>query len=125
MKICHVCNFECEDSAELCPVCGAYLTEPSQTEQEETEVIIDPVLLGSFEDVVSAEIFKDILIENKIAFSSDDSENSIKLTFGGGFSTCDIYVDKSQYEKADALYTEFLASESEFDGEFVDFEEEN
>ena len=27
MKICHVCKAECEDFAELCPVCGADLVE--------------------------------------------------------------------------------------------------
>ena len=26
MKVCHVCKAECDDAAELCPVCGADLT---------------------------------------------------------------------------------------------------
>ena len=73
MKICHVCNFECEENAELCPICGADLTnQPEESEQVEEKVVIEPVLLGTLEDVVSAEIFKDILIDNKIAYSCDD-----------------------------------------------------
>ena len=128
MKICHVCNFECEENAELCPICGADLTdcESNETEVQEQKVIIEPVLLGTFEDVVSAEIFKDILIDNKIAYSCDDQDESLKVVFGGGFASCDIYVDKSQYNDADALYQEFLNSEPKFDGDFEDFfEEEN
>ena len=37
MKICHVCNFECEDKAELCPVCGADLANVESNENEEQE----------------------------------------------------------------------------------------
>ncbi len=129
MKICHVCNFECEDNAELCPVCGADITAVNTEEvadQEEQKVVIEPVLLGTFEDVVSAEIFKDILIDNKIAFSCDDEDESLKVVFGGGFASCDIYVDKSQFDEANALYEEFLNSETLFDGDFEEFfEEEN
>ena len=129
MKICHVCNFECEDNAELCPVCGADLTtlnSDETAEDQEQKVVIEPVLLGSFEDVVSAEIFKDILIDNKIAYSCDDQDESMKVVFGGGFASCDIYIDKSQYDEANELYQEFLNSEPEFDGDFEDFfEEEN
>ncbi len=128
MKICHVCNFECEENAELCPVCGADLTNEvkEDTEQVEQKVIIEPVLLATFEDVVSAEIFKDILIENKIAYSCDDDNGaSMKVLFGGGFAAADIYVDKSQFEKAEALYNEFIESETEFDGDFSEmFDEE-
>lgn len=128
MKICHVCNFECEENAELCPICGADLTnQPEESEQVEEKVIIEPVLLGTLEDVVSAEIFKDILIDNKIAYScDDDSDAGMKVVFGGGFVTVDIYVDKSQYDEAMVLFEEFMNSETEFDGDFSDdmFEEE-
>lgn len=122
MKNCHVCNFECEDNAELCPVCGADLNFQPQEENE----VIQPVLLGSFDDVVSAEIFKDILIENKIPFSSgEEGEASIKVLFGGGFVAEDIYVDKSDFDKANELYLEFLNNKPEFEDFFdEDFEEE-
>ena len=128
MKICHVCNFECEENAELCPICGADLTNQLETqEQAEEKVVIEPVLLGTLEDVVSAEIFKDILIDNKIAYSCDDEGDAgMKVVFGGGFVTVDIYVDKSQYDEAMVLFEEFMNSETEFDGDFSDdmFEEE-
>ena len=128
MKICHVCNFECEENAELCPICGAYLNDEvkEETVEQEEKVILDPVLLATIEDIVSAEIFKDILIDNKIAFSCDDDEDAgMKVVFGGGFASCDIYVDKSQYDNALSLYEEFLNSEAEFDGDFSEmFDEE-
>ncbi len=122
MKLCHVCNFECEDSAELCPVCGADLSQANE-QSEETAVVIEPVLLATIEDVVSAEIFKDILIENKIPYSCDGDDGGMQVVFGGGFAAVDIYVDKSTFEKAQELYEEFLNSEVEFDGEF-EFEDE-
>lgn len=134
MKLCHVCNFECEDNAELCPICGADLTneEPEQEAEEVAEAVIaEPVLLAKFEDVVSAEIFKDILIENKIPYSCDEDDGgSMHVVFGGGFATADIYVDKTDFEKAEVLYNEFLESDVAFDGEFeeeffeTDYEEQ-
>ena len=75
-----------------------------------------------------AEIFKDILKENKILYFCDNSsgETYMQVLFGGSFVAENIYVDESDYEKADALYTEFLENEPQFDGEFFeeDFEEE-
>lgn len=133
MKICHVCQTECEDYAELCPLCGADLSGYEEENAEEAlnteEIVINnPVLLASLEDVVSAEIFKDILKDNGIPFSSDNNEEqgSMKVLFGGGFVSEDIYVDSDDYEQANELYEEFLESESEFEGEFFDedFEEE-
>ena len=40
MIICHVCAAECEDEAELCPVCGAVLNRPETEEVEEAETIL-------------------------------------------------------------------------------------
>lgn len=142
MKICHVCQYECEDSVELCPICGADLSgetqeiftdeeivvEEENAEEKETKTIENPVLLASLEDVVSAEIFKDILTENGIPYSSvgEDGDGSMRVVFGGGFSAEEIYVDSADYDKANELYSEFLESESKFDGEFFEgeFEEE-
>lgn len=120
MKNCHVCNFECEDNMELCPICGADLTgEAEEVVQEQEQAKIEPVLLTTFEDIVSAEIFKDVLTDNKIPYS--DSQDAMKVVFGGGFASEEIYVDKTDFDKARELLEEFLASESEFD---ADFEEE-
>ena len=122
MKNCHGCYFVCENDVELCPICGADLMGQTYGEEQEdvlAEEKIEPVLLTTFEDLVSAEIFKDVLTDNKIPYS--DSQGSMKVVFGGGFASEEIYVDKTYFDKAVELLEEFLASESEFD---VQFEEE-
>ena len=127
MKICHVCKAECEDNAELCPVCGADLTVNTMEETAETEEIIlnKPVLLASLDDVVSSEILKDLLSENGIPFSCDtEDEGTLKVTFGGSFSADDIYVDEGDFERANQIYEDFLNSEPEFDEDFFDETEE-
>lgn len=129
MKYCHVCKTECEDNAELCPLCGADLSREDdevQTEAESVKTEInEPVLLATFEDVVSAEIFRDILTENGILYSCD-GEDAMRVTFGGGFASQDIFVDASDLEKAEQLYNEFLESETAFEDGFEEgfFEEE-
>ena len=123
MKICHVCKAECEENAELCPVCGADLTVNTMEETAETEEIIlnKPVLLASLDDVVSSEILKDLLSENGIPFSCDtEDEGTLKVTFGGSFSADDIYVDEGDFERANQIYEDFLNSEPEFDEDFFD-----
>ena len=127
MKICHVCKAECEENAELCPVCGADLTVNTMEETAETEEIIlnKPVLLASLDDVVSSEILKDLLSENGIPFSCDtEDEGTLKVTFGGSFSADDIYVDEPDFERANQIYEDFLNSEPEFDEDFFDETEE-
>ena len=127
MKICHVCSAECEDNAELCPVCGADLTLERQEEEIQAEEIVlnKPVLLATLDDVVSAEILRDLLTENNIPFSCDsEDEGTLKVTFGGSFISDDIYVDESDLEKANQIYEDFLNSEPTFDEEFFDEAEE-
>lgn len=127
MKICHVCKAECEDNAELCPVCGADLTLERQEEEIQAEEIVlnKPVLLATLDDVVSAEILRDLLTENNIPFSCDsEDEGTLKVTFGGSFISDDIYVDESDLEKANQIYEDFLNSEPTFDEEFFDDAEE-
>lgn len=127
MKICHVCKAECEENAELCPVCGADLTASLEEEQTQAEEIIlnKPVLLASLDDVVSSEILKDLLSENGIPFSCDtEDEGTLKVTFGGSFSADDIYVDEGDFERANQIYEDFLNSEPEFDEDFFDETEE-
>ena len=123
MITCHVCKAECEDGMELCPLCGAELrTEVEETAQEENDIINNPTLLCSFDDVISAEIFKDILKENNIPFSgsSEIGDNSIQVLFGGGFVAEDVYVSENDLEKANELLDEFNSQEIEFDEEFFD-----
>ena len=129
MKLCHVCKAECEDNAELCPVCGADLTFNPEEEKEEEkaeEIILNkPVLLASLDDVVSAEILKDLLKENGIPFSCDtEDEGTLRVTFGGSFTADEIYVDDSDFERANQIYEDFLNSEPDFEGEFFDEEDE-
>ena len=126
MKICHVCNAECEDFDELCFVCGADLTvtedEAEVTSETEKEEILlkDPVMLVTIEDVVSAEIFKDILKDNNIIYASEEKEDggAMQVLFGGGFVACNIYVESKDYEAADKLYYEFLETEQKFEEDF-------
>ena len=123
MKICHVCKATCEDFVELCPVCGADLSEIDEDIKSETEEIgeiTDPVLVATIEDVVSAEIFGDILSDNGVLFSTSDEEENggMRVVFGGGFASVDIYVDEKQFETAKRLYDEFLESENSFDEDF-------
>ena len=135
MIICHVCAAECEDEAELCPVCGAVLNRPETEEVEEAEndIIENPTLLTSFEDLISAEVFKDVLKENEIPFtcSSEVGDNTIQVMFGGGFVAEDVYVGEENLEVARQLLEDFNSQEIEFDDTFFDgedtdeFEEEN
>ena len=128
MKVCHVCKAECDDAAELCPVCGADLTaEITEEEEKEEKIINTPVLLATLDDVVSAEILKDLLTEAGILYSSDsDADGTMKVTFGGSFVAEDIYVDEQDLDAANTVYYEFLNSEQQFDEEFFeDAENEN
>lgn len=123
MKICHVCSAECEDNAELCPVCGADLTLERQEEEIQAEEIVlnKPVLLATLDDVVSAEILRDLLTENNIPFSCDsEDEGTLKVTFGGSFISDDIYVDEADFERANQIYEDFLNSEPTFEEGFFD-----
>jgi hypothetical protein len=117
MKNCHVCNQLCEDDAELCPICGAMLTQEEviaeETEEVKVERTIEPVLLATFEDLVSAEIFKDVLTDNKIPYS-DSEEDTMRVVFGGSFASEEIYVDKVDFDRAKELYEEFMANEPQF-----------
>ena len=127
MKNCHVCNQLCEDNAELCPICGAMLldedvVEESESENSEEERKIEPVLLAVFEDLVTAEIFKDVLTDNKIPYS-DSQEDTLRVVFGGSFASEEIYVDQADYDKAKELYDEFMANEPEFSDDDLFFEE--
>ena len=123
MKKCRVCLSECEESLEFCPTCGAELDYEPKEENKE-EVIARPVLVAAVEDIVTAEIFKDILNENKIPYSLSETEGNkgIKIGLGGEFISEKIYVDESNLEKAEELYQMVLESEPEFD-EFEDFPE--
>lgn len=118
MKICHVCKAECEDDAVLCNICGAELTTRKEQDSEEDTDYIElknPVLAASVEDVVTEEIFKDILTENAIPFACE--EGGMKVVFGGGFNSAEIYVEDYDLERAQQLYSELINSETEFDYE--------
>ena len=134
MKICHVCKAECDDFAEVCAVCGAYLVEETveadeivSTEVEEN-LLEEPTLVATLEDVVSAEIFKDILSDNEIPFYSDadTDDGAMQVSFGGGFLAEQIYVSFKDSDLAKTLFEEFLKSEEMMQGfDFSDdFEDE-
>ena len=130
MKFCKVCGAHCEDSAELCLVCGAEFLEEDECTEETVEVedgitIRNPVLAASVEDIITTEIYCDVLADNDIPYSFDEenSEVGMKVLMGGSFAATNIYVDERDLERAEALYQEVLNSNVEFDGEFEDFDD--
>ena len=122
MKQCHVCLFMCEDSDEICPVCGAELREEPEAENPERneaggEVSLNsPVLAASADSPVTAEIFKDILTENGIAYSVDEKGDIMHTGFGGSYFAIDIYVDEKDVDVAKELYRNLSENEIDFDG---------
>ena len=125
MKTCHVCLTECEDFEELCPLCGAILKTEEEKEEisedlEQVIVLEKPVLLASFDDIISAEIFKDILKDNGIPYSCDAAgeEGTLRMAFGGAIMADDVYVDECDFEEADKLYNEFLENPPEISEDF-------
>ena len=126
MKTCHVCNCICEENAELCPICGADLSEiagDNKGDEAEDKGIKNPVLLATLGDIVSAEILSDILNESGIPnFSKDTDGGSIHTLFGNGMSAFEIFVDKQDFDKARKLYEDFLQNEPRFEDEFSEEE---
>ncbi len=125
MIICHVCKAECEETAELCPVCGAQLRREEEV-GEEAPVMNNPTKVAALSDVVSAEIFKDVLRDSGIPFtcSSEMGDNSIQVLFGGGFVCEEFYVDEKDFEAASLIFEQFQNSQDEFSEDFEDLEEE-
>ena len=123
MKECHVCHYMCEDSAEICPVCGAEILSAEEGESKPVE-IVNPVLAVSVDSPVTAEIFADILSENGIPFSVDEKGDFLHTGFGSGFFAVDVYVDEKDLETANGLYRNLTENEMPFEDEFHDFEEE-
>lgn len=142
MKKCHVCGFDCENDAETCALCGAQLKTFEMYEQarkeaeerkakqvaEEALVVKNPVLAASVDNVVAAEIYKDVLRDNGIVFTCDESEDAMQIVFGGGFSAVEIYVNESDLEVAQQLYENVVNAPIDFDEDnfegFEEFEEE-
>lgn len=129
MKECHVCLYMCDDEAELCPVCGAELNAQTPAEdgtdapsEASAESIKNPVLAASADSPVTAEIFKDILTENGIAYSADEQGDIMHTGFGGSYFAIDIYVDEKDLDAAKDLYRNLTENELPFD-DFEDFDD--
>ena len=138
MKTCHVCGFLCDNDAENCLACGAelktfeeYEREIKEAEEraaqkaaEEALIVKKPVLAASVDNVVAAEIYKDVLRDNGIVFTCDESEDAMQIVFGGGFSAVEIYVNECDLEIAQKLYDNVVNAEMEFsDEDFEDFDD--
>lgn len=139
MKNCHVCGAVCENDAEICLLCGAELKTFEAYEQEireaeelaakkaaeEALVVKNPVLAASVDNIVAAEIYKDVLRDNGIVFTCDESEDSMQIVFGGGFTAQEIYVNESDLEIAQQLYENVVNAQMDFDDDdFDEFEDE-
>ena len=133
-----MCGFACENDADVCALCGAELKTFEAYEQElkeaeeleakkaaeEALIVKNPVLAASVDNVVAAEIYKDVLRDNNIVFTCDESEDAMQIVFGGGFSAQEIYVNEKDLEIAQQLYETVVNAEMEFgDEDFEDFEE--
>ena len=137
MKTCHVCGFNCENDAEVCIVCGAELNSFEEYEQElkakqeleaqrlaqEALVIKNPVLAASVDNVVAAEIYKDVLRDNNINFTCDESEDAMQIVFGGGFNAQEIYVNECDLEIAQQLYENVVSNQMDFADDFEGFDD--
>ncbi len=137
MKTCHVCGFACENDAEICALCGAELKtfeiyEKELKAEEEREakkaaeealIVKNPVLAASVDNVVAAEIYKDVLRDNGIIFTCDESDDAMQIVFGGGFSAVEIYVNESDLEVAQQLYENVVNAPTDFEDNFEGFEE--
>ena len=128
MKECHVCLYICGDDDEICPVCGAELKSEAiddnakkVTDPAEPDIIKNPILAASVDSPVTAEIYKDILSENGIAYSEDSRGDTIHTGFGGSFFAIDIYVDEYNLDIAKDLYRNLTQN----DMGFFDFEHED
>ncbi len=138
MKTCHVCGAVCEKDAEICILCGAELKTFEAYEQEMREaeelaakiaaeealIVKKPVLAASVDNIVAAEIYKDVLRDNGIVFTCDESEDAMQIVFGGGFTAQEIYVNESDLEIAQQLYENVVNAQMDFDDDdFEDFDE--
>ncbi len=138
MKTCHVCGAACENDAEICMLCGAelktfeaYEKEMREAEElaaqkaaEEALIVKKPVLAASVDNIVAAEIYKDVLRDNGIVFTCDESEDAMQIVFGGGFTAQEIYVNESDLEIAQQLYENVVNAQMDFDdADFEDFDE--
>ena len=136
MKNCHVCGFACDNEAENCALCGAELKTFELYEQElkaaeeleakraaeEALIIKKPILAASVENVVAAEIYKDVLRDNNINFTCNENDDAMQIVFGGGFTAQEIYVNESDLEIAQALYENVVNAQMDFDDDFEGFE---
>ncbi len=137
MKTCHVCGFACENDAEICALCGAelktfemYEKELKEAEEieaqkaaEEALIVKKPVLAASVDNVVAAEIYKDVLRDSGIIFTCDESDDAMQIVFGGGFSAQEIYVNEEDLEIAQQLYENVVNAQMDYGDEFDEFEE--
>ena len=137
MKTCHVCGFACDNDAEICALCGAELKTFEAYEQElreaeeraaekaaeEALMIKTPVLAASVDNVVAAEIYKDVLRDSGIHFTCDESDDGMHIVFGGGFNAQEIYVNESDLEIAQQLYENVVNAQTDFDDNFDGFDE--
>lgn len=142
MKNCHVCGFACDNDADICALCGAELKTFEMYEQElkeaeeleakkaaeEALIVKKPVLAASVDNVVAAEIYKDVLRDNGIVFTCDESDDAMQIVFGGGFNAQEIYVNESDLEIAQQLYENVVNAQMDFDDadfeDALEFEEE-
>ena len=126
MKKCHVCGFESENDSAVCSACGAeletfqeYMEKLEKLLAQEKATVSKPVLVAAVDNVVTAEIYKDVLKDNGIPFTCDE-QDTMHLVFGGGFVAVEIYVKEEDLDRARELYEDVLKANEDFFAEDED-----
>lgn len=124
MKVCHVCGETFEDYVEVCSDCGAILKTEEEMraieEEKEAEINIkNPVLVETVEDVITAEIFSDMLKEANIKFYCEEP-SSMMMGFSGGVIAFKIFVDEKDLAAASEIYKNVTETNLMFDDGFDD-----
>lgn len=110
MPWCPNCKEEYRDGFVKCAQCGADLVDKPPQNDTETEDIdlnapVDPCLLISVSDKIQGGLVKGLLDDAGIPFLIKDRESGGFMNVYMGFSVygIDIYVDKSNYDRAKEL----------------------
>ena len=127
MRICHVCNAEFDEDMDLCPVCGAEYrddAEDGRDESSEKEVIENPVLAATVDNILTAEMYADALTDANIPYFTDEEQSGgMRMGFGGSFFAVQVFVDESNLAIAEELYENVCKNAEDFDFSDDDFDD--
>ncbi len=113
MKKCFVCGFDIEDGVEICPSCGALMSNDTEEKTEEPQKDTQFVFAVTVNDFITADVFKEILTDNGIDFYVEgDGEAKLHSGFGGVFFSAHFYVAQDKADEAKSLYKSLEESDT-------------